>query len=122
MKLWRPVGPKELELIEQSGWQAFPPRLPEQPIFYPVCNQAYAEQIARDWNSTNPDQNFQGFVTEFELEDFYAAQFEGQIVGGRSHEELWVPADELPRFNAHIFGLIKVVSRFERGARLVELE
>ena len=43
--LYRPVGPKELELIEQSGWKKFPPRLSEQPIFYPVMNEEYAIQI-----------------------------------------------------------------------------
>jgi hypothetical protein len=30
------VGPGELELIAASGYRPFPPRLPEQPIFYPV--------------------------------------------------------------------------------------
>jgi hypothetical protein len=49
--LWRPVGPQELVLIKHSGWKRFPPRLPDQPIFYPVLNFGYAEQIARDWNS-----------------------------------------------------------------------
>ena len=38
----------ELALIEASDSRAFPPRLPEQPIFYPVTNEAYAAQIARD--------------------------------------------------------------------------
>ena len=33
MKLWRPMGQKELDLIAQSDWMAFPPRLPDQPIF-----------------------------------------------------------------------------------------
>jgi hypothetical protein len=36
--LWRPVGPEELALVEASGRRAWPPRLPEQPIFYPVLN------------------------------------------------------------------------------------
>jgi len=40
--LYRPGGPKELALIEASGWKEFPPRLPEQPIFYPVINEEYA--------------------------------------------------------------------------------
>jgi putative RNA 2'-phosphotransferase len=40
--LYRPVGPEELALIEASGCSAFPPRLPEQPIFYPVTNEPYA--------------------------------------------------------------------------------
>ena len=49
--LFRPVGPAELELIKASGWKAFPPRLPDQPIFYPVTNHAYATQIARDYSA-----------------------------------------------------------------------
>jgi hypothetical protein len=48
--LFRPVGPEELSLIEQSGFRSFPPRLPEQPIFYPVLTEEYATKIARDWN------------------------------------------------------------------------
>src|SRR5690349_12241959 len=46
--LWRPTGPAELKLVEESGWRAWPPRLPEQPIFYPVLNEDYAIRIARD--------------------------------------------------------------------------
>ena len=46
-RLWRPVGQSELDLIRDSGWQAFPPRLEGQPIFYPVLNEGYAIQIAR---------------------------------------------------------------------------
>jgi hypothetical protein len=48
--LYRPVGPEELELIKQADWSAFPPRLPQQPIFYPVLTEEYATKIARDWN------------------------------------------------------------------------
>jgi hypothetical protein len=51
--LYRPVGPKELELIKESGCREFPSRLPGQPIFYPVLNEEYAVQIARDWNAGN---------------------------------------------------------------------
>jgi hypothetical protein len=50
MTLFRLVGLKELELIAQSGFTAFPPRLAIQPIFYPVLNFEYAAQIAREWN------------------------------------------------------------------------
>ena len=31
--LYRPVGKKELALIEANDFKEFPPRLPEQPIF-----------------------------------------------------------------------------------------
>lgn len=44
MILFRPVGKAELELIEKINYAAFPPRLPQQPIFYPVLNQKYTEE------------------------------------------------------------------------------
>ncbi len=110
MILYRPVGPKELELIAASGFTAFPPRLPEQPIFYPVLNFDYAEQIARDWNAKSPP--YAGFVTRFEVEPAYAAKFEVHTVGGEIHQELWVPAGELEEFNWHILGKIEVVAAY----------
>ncbi|MBO6504123.1 MAG: hypothetical protein JJ850_10910 [Kordiimonadaceae bacterium] len=118
MKLWRPVGRNELKLIEQSGWRAFPPRLPEQPIFYPVLNFPYAEQIARDWNSKAENHAYVGFVTEFDVDDDYVAKFQTEVVGGSSHKELWVPAEELEDFNGHIRGKIEVVAKYERGERV----
>jgi hypothetical protein len=60
--LYRPVGPKELDLIVATDWTRFPPRLPEQPIFYPVANEEYARQIARDWNVKSSGS---GFVLKF---------------------------------------------------------
>ena len=110
MILYRPVGPKELELIAATGFKVFPPRLPDQPIFYPVLNFEYAAQIARDWNSTGPQGA--GFVTKFEVEQSYAGRFEVHIVGSRIHQELWVPAEELEEFNRHIVGLITVEASF----------
>jgi hypothetical protein len=110
MILYRPVGLKELELISASNYTAFPPRLPEQPIFYPVLNFEYAEQIARDWNTTRAP--YAGFVTSFELEKAYAAGFEVHTVGGRIHQELWVPAEELAEFNNHIRGVIDVIAAY----------
>ena len=110
MILYRPVGPKELDLIATSGYEAFPPRLPEQPIFYPVLNFEYAEQIARDWNATTPP--YVGFVTRFEVDQVYAETFEIHKVGGKIHQELWVPAEELPEFNQHIKGRIEVVGAY----------
>jgi hypothetical protein len=110
MILYRPIGPKELALITASGYTAFPPRLPEQPIFYPVLNFDYAEQIARDWNATTAP--YAGFVTRFEVEQVYAETFEIHTVGGQIHQELWVPAEELPEFNRHIQGKIEVVAAY----------
>ena len=107
--LYRPVGPQELELIRQSGYCAFPPRLPEQPIFYPVMNEEYARQIARDWNVKDSGS---GFVTRFAVDAAFARRYPVQKVGGQIHLELWVPAEELAEFNAHICGLIEVTTSF----------
>ena len=107
--LYRPVGPGELALIEQSGWKAFPPRLPEQPIFYPVMNEEYAIQIASGWNVPASGS---GFVTRFEMDADYLSRFEEQVVGGNIHRELWVPGEDLAEFNQHIIGLIEVSQSF----------
>lgn len=107
--LYRPVGPKELALIEASGWREFPPRLPEQPIFYPVLNADYASQIARDWNVPECGS---GFVTRFSVEAEFAARYPVKTVGGSIHQELWVPAEELAEFNRRIVGVIEVVAKF----------
>jgi hypothetical protein len=112
MLLYRPVGLKELELIGAAGYTAFPPRLPEQPIFYPVLNQEYARQIAERWNTKDRASGYAGFVTAFEVDDEYLAQFPVQTVGASVHQELWVPAEELPTFNQHIQGRIEVVESF----------
>lgn len=112
MKLFRPVGTKELLLIEQSGYKEFPPRLPDQPIFYPVLNQKYAEEIAGKWNVKYNDDH-KGYVTEFEIDDVYISSFEVQTVGGNYHQEYWIPAEELENFNAHIIGNIDIISSFE---------
>ena len=105
----RPVGPRELELIKAAGWREFPPRLPEQPIFYPVTNQAYATQIARDWNVKASGA---GFVTRFAVKASYLRRFAVETVGGAIHTEYWIPAEELAEFNANIVGLVEVIEEF----------
>jgi len=107
--LYRPVGPKELALIEAAQWRRFPPRLPEQPIFYPVLNQEYARQIARDWNVR---ESGAGFVTRFDVDASFVSRYAVQTVGSSVHQELWVPAEELEDFNDHIVGTIEVVETF----------
>lgn len=108
MLLYRPVGLNELRLIYQANLRAFPPRLPEQPIFYPVLNEDYARKIARDWNTKSEARA--GFVTRFSIDDAYGAGFERRVVGSREHEELWVPAEDLADFNARLIGPIQVLS------------
>ena len=109
LTLWRPVGPQELELIRQSGMRAFPPRVPDQPIFYPVLTEDYAVKIARDWNVPASGS---GFVTRFAVKRDFIAQYDVQEAGGRSHLEYWIPADELDAFNDAIVGLIEIVRSF----------
>ena len=110
--LYRPVGLFELRLIQESDYTAFPPRLPEQPIFYPVLNQVYAEQIAQRWNTKDEKSGYMGAVTRFELPVDYLSQFEEQVVGGSIHRELWIPSDELETFNQHIINKIEVIAVF----------
>lgn len=107
--LYRPVGPKELELIRASGDREFPPRLPEQPIFYPVLEEEYAVQIARDWNVPASGA---GFVTRFRVRAAFLASYPVQQVGGAVHRELWIPAEDLAAFNANIVGAIEVIASF----------
>ena len=105
MILWRPVGMHELALVWERRFTGFPPRLPEQPIFYPVLEREYAIQIARDWNTRQ--EPFAGYVTRFALSDDYARDLEVHVVGGRQHREFWVPAVDLEPFNSHIEGSIE---------------
>ena len=107
--LWRPVGPKELELIRAAGMKAFPPRLPEQPIFYPVLSEEYAIRIARDWNVPASGA---GYVTRFRVRRDFIDRYDVQEAGGRAHREYWIPAGELDAFNAAIVGEIEVIREY----------
>lgn len=107
--LYRPVGEAEFALIAASGYAAFPPRLPEQPIFYPVLSEAYAAQIAREWNARDGRR---GYVTRFQVHMAFLEHYPVQVVGNRGHAELWVPAEDLERFNANIVGLIEVIAAY----------
>ena len=116
--LYRPVGQNELTLIAETGFKQFPPRLEWQPIFYPVLTQDYADAIARDWNSTDANHNYVGFVTRFQIRNEYLCNYEIQTVAGRNTLEYWIPAEDLDSFNGNIVGTIDVVAEFRNG-RLV---
>jgi hypothetical protein len=107
--LFRPVGTKEYALIAQSGFTAFPPRLPGQPIFYPVLDEDYAHQIARDWNVK---ESGAGYVTAFDVDVAVADRYVAQQVGARNHVELWVPAEDLAEFNAAIVPPIRIIAKY----------
>lgn len=107
--LYRPVGPRELALIAASGYREFPPRLPEQPIFYPVLNEVYARQIAREWNVSASGA---GYVTRFAVKKEFLGKYAERQVGASVHRELWVPAEELAELNRNIVGLIEVIAEY----------
>jgi len=114
--LFRPVGKNELKLIAESDYRRFPPRLPDQPIFYPVTNEEYATQIARDWNAKHNADRV-GYVTRFAVRRVFLSRYETKVVGGRIHEEYWIPADDLEEFNDNIVGLIEVIAEYEGKAQ-----
>jgi hypothetical protein len=108
--LYRPVGPQELALIAAKGYREFPPRLPDQPIFYPVLNEEYARQIARDWNVRDSGA---GYVTRFDVRREFLAKYVAQTVGAAVHKELWIPAEELAEMNRNIVGAIEVIAEYK---------
>jgi hypothetical protein len=110
--LYRPVGQREMDLIRASGFRAFPPRLPEQPIFYPVLTEEYATQIARDWNTRDERSGFAGYVLRFQVRTEFLRSYDVQVVGSSAHREYWIPAEDLARLNESIEGQIEVASEF----------
>lgn len=119
--LYRPVGLKELQLIIESNFSKFPPRLSWQPIFYPVMNEEYAAEIALKWNTIDEFSGFSGYVTMFKVNANYIGKFEVQNVGGKMHNELWIPSEELEAFNNHIIEKIKVTKSF-LGEKFIALD
>lgn len=107
--LYRPTGPKELALVRENGFKAWPPRLPDQPIFYPVTNEQYAVEIARDWNVPASGS---GYVTRFRVRAEFMSKYQVHQVGASHHTEWWVPAEELEELNRNIVGAIEVVREF----------
>lgn len=98
-------------LIRDANYFAFPPRLPGQPILYPVLNEEYATQTARDWNAKDSREKA-GCVTRFQVKNEYLTRFEVRTVGSSIHTEYWIPAEELANFNANIVGAIEVIAEF----------
>ncbi|MFK8052807.1 MAG: hypothetical protein AB8F65_07510 [Woeseiaceae bacterium] len=104
--MYRPCGQGEYDLVAKSGFTQWPPRLAEQPIFYPVTNLEYAEEV----NNWNVRQFGKGYVTKFDVKASFVEQYPIETVGGKNHTEWWIPAEDLERLNANIVGLIEVVS------------
>jgi len=110
--LFRPVGQAEFELVRDSGFRSFPPRLPGQPIFYPVLNREYAEQIAREWNRKDEASGCRGYVLRFSVRKPFLRGYQPKQVGAGEHMEYWIPSAVLDELNGNIVGLIEVVATF----------
>jgi hypothetical protein len=113
--LYRPVGQREFDLIADSDFRAFPPRLDWQPIFYPVLNEEYASFIACEWNTQDEFSGYVGYVLRFDVRSSFLASYQVQKVGGATALEYWVPAEDLASFNANIVRPIQVVATFRKS-------
>lgn len=107
VKLYRPCNLMEWELVMQSGYREWPPRLPEQPIFYPVTNLEYAREV----NAWNVQLYGSGVVTSFDVNVEFMDRYEIKTVGAHYHTEWWIPAEDLAELNANIVGLISLVEQ-----------
>jgi hypothetical protein len=110
--LYRPVGLDEAVKIVRVDGSGFPARRPEQPIFSSKLTRDYAEQVAQRWDAPNAMSGYAGFVTAFQVDTEYVAQFKAHAVGSSIHREVWVPAEQLEAFNQHLIGPIDLVSAY----------
>lgn len=108
MILFRPTGKDELKLILKN--KRFPPRLSGQPFFYPVIDETYAIEIARDWNTIDKASGFEGHVLSFEVDDTYITRFSQHQAGGKIRREYWIPSELLEEFNNYVSNIILVHS------------
>ena len=99
--------------LRGGRWKQWPPRLPEQPIFYPVFNLDYAITIARDWNVKASGA---GYVTRFCVRSDFVARYPARQADGRTILEQWIPAKDLNEVNANIVGRIQVTHVFSAAS------
>lgn len=108
IECFRPTGQKELDLVAASGYTQWPPRLPDQDIFYPVTNEAYAIALTQ-WNITDFGA---GYVTRFWVKQSFMDRYPIQKVGGANATEWWIPAAALEELNKNIVGKIEVIGEY----------
>jgi len=111
--MYRPCGKKELDLVIESGYKKWPPRLSEQPIFYPVTNERYAAEV----NQWNVSQFGKGYVTKFAVKKVFVDRYKIETVGAEHHTEWWIPAEDLEALNENIVGQIEVISEVRDAAQ-----
>jgi hypothetical protein len=107
-----------LDLIAMRDYRGFPPRLPEQPFFYPVLTEEYATQIARDWNTKDERSGYVGFVLWFQVRTEFIRNYDVHVVGCAKHREYWIPSTDMERFNANLVGKIEVLAQFGPAGKL----
>jgi hypothetical protein len=95
--------------VKKSGFKRWPPRLPEQPIFYIVTNQEYARQIAQQWNVP---ESGTGYVTRFQVRKSFMDRYPVHQVGGAQHTEWWIPSEDLQELNDNIIGQIELIEEY----------
>ena len=67
--------------------------MPEQPFFYPVLNEEYATQIARDWNTKDERSDFVGYVLRFEVPAEFLRRYEIHVVGNSTQPGILDPGE-----------------------------
>jgi hypothetical protein len=102
-----------LDLIAALRWEAFPPRLPEQPFFYPITNREYADHITLCWNVNAYGA---GYTLRFKVNENFLKKYSVQKVGADIHTEYWIPAEDLNEFNKNIIGHIEIIHAFKNGS------
>jgi len=108
--MYRPAGKDELELVIESGYKKWPPRLAMQPIFYPVTNERYAIEV----NNWNVKEQGIGYVTRFEVNKQFVDRYKIETVGSSHHTEWWIPAEDLEELNNNIVGKIEVIGEYTK--------
>ncbi|HWT50955.1 MAG TPA: hypothetical protein VN113_02105 [Caulobacter sp.] len=109
--LYQPVGMEELQAIKALDWKAFPPHDIEQPIFRPVTSEAFAAQLAQNWNAAHTTYR-RGYIVRFEVLKSFLDAYENKVSGTPGHEEYWIPPEDLSLLNAAIQGHITVAGTF----------
>jgi hypothetical protein len=111
--LYRPLGRRELELIREGGFRAFPPLPPGQSIFKAALTRDYAAEVARNWSAKEKTPAYSDvYVVRFEVDSAYLSRYSPHQVAGSRHREYSIPADGLNEFNGHIRGLIELVAEY----------
>jgi len=89
-----------LEVVAENAITLYRPV--GQPIFYPVLNEPYAVQIARDWNTKDERSGYAGYVLRFKVKSSFLDNYEVHTAGSSEHREYWIPAADLDQFNENI--------------------